>query len=91
MAFGSRTENRFLNTENLVIVTTNASFIAIMAVGTTAIIVLAGIDLSIGSIYAMAAIVGAMLLSRLNSGAGDQGLGVWMAVPILLLTEQWGQ
>lgn len=85
VAFGSQTENRFLNTENLIIVTTNASFIAIMAVGMTAIIVLAGIDLSIGSIYALAAILGGMVLAKVNAGAGPEGMSGWSAVPILLI------
>jgi ribose transport system permease protein len=80
-AFGPRTVNKFLDTENLIIVTTNASFIAIMAVGMTAIIILAGIDLSVGSIYALAAILGAMAL---RSGLGEHP-GAASAVPLALL------
>jgi ribose/xylose/arabinose/galactoside ABC-type transport system permease subunit len=69
-AFGQRTVNRFFESENLLNITTTASFIAVMAVGMTAIITLAGIDLSIGSIYAIAAIFGAMVLKKLDPGAG---------------------
>lgn len=82
VAFGTRTVNKFLDTENLVIVTTNASFIAIMAVGMTAIIVLAGIDLSIGSIYALAAIIGGMALRYLETVS--PGAGVWASVPVAI-------
>lgn len=62
--------SRFLNKENLVIQTTNASYFAVMAVGMTAVIILAGIDLSIGSIYALAALVGAMAVNQLGAGSG---------------------
>lgn len=71
------TVNRFLNVTNLTQVATQASFIAIMAVGMTAIIVLAGIDLSIGSIYGLAAFVGAMAMSTL-----DASVGWWISVPV---------
>lgn len=83
IAFGTRTVNKFLDTENLVIVTTNASFIAIMAVGMTAIIVLAGIDLSIGSIYAFAAIIGGMALQYLETK--NPGASVWASVPVAIV------
>lgn len=64
-AIGQVSASRFLNLANLVTITTSASFIAVMAVGMTAIIVLAGIDLSIGSIYGIAALVGALALRSL--------------------------
>lgn len=69
LAFGSTTVSKFLNKENLVSQTTNASYIAVMAVGMTAIIILAGIDLSIGSIYALAALLGAQALNLLGKDA----------------------
>jgi len=69
--------NRFLNVTNLTQIATQASFIAIMAVGMTAIIVLAGIDLSIGSIYGLAAYVGAMAMSTL-----EPTVGFWVSVPV---------
>lgn len=64
-----RRVNRFLDVENLVLLAKDASFIAIMAVGMTAVIVLGGIDLSVGSIYAVAALVGAMSLRAVQAGA----------------------
>lgn len=61
--------NKFLNKENLVGVATVSSFIAIMAVGMSGIIIMGGIDLSIGSVYALAAIVGAFALQKLGTEA----------------------
>lgn len=80
--------NRFLDSQNLVQVANNASYIAVMAVGMTAIIALAGIDLSIGSIYALAALAGAFALRELERSTGlavalPVGLGVCMAVGAL--------
>ncbi|MDX2131843.1 MAG: ABC transporter permease [Planctomycetota bacterium] len=67
------TVNRFLDFENLVLVAKDASFIAIMAVGMTAVIVIGGIDLSVGSMYALAALLGALALRALQ--------GHWLGVP----------
>ena len=61
------TVNKFLDFENIVLLAKEASFIAIMAVGMTAIIVMGGIDLSVGSIYALAALLGAMALRALQA------------------------
>lgn len=62
--------NTFLNTRNLIQLANNASFIAVMAVGMTAVIVTAGIDLSVGSIYALAGILGGMLVRSLAPETG---------------------
>lgn len=80
-AFGSGTVSKFFNRDNLVSQTTYASYIAVMAVGMTAIIILAGIDLSIGSIYALAALLGAMALNWVGVQAGTaKMLAVGLAV-----------
>src|SRR5690606_33977185 len=79
--FGSVVVNRFFDKENLVLLTTRASYIAVMAVGMTAIIILAGIDLSVGSTYAVAAVVGALMLATL-----DPSTSAWLSVPVALLT-----
>ncbi len=68
-AFGSRVSNRFLERENLLNLANKASYFAVIAVGMTAVIILAGIDLSVGSIYALAAMVGAMAVSGLDAQA----------------------
>ncbi len=75
IAVRRREVNKFLNVENLVLLAKDASFIAIMAVGMTAIIVMGGIDLSVGSIYALAALLGAMALRALQAGALGVGYG----------------
>ncbi|MCC6676355.1 MAG: ABC transporter permease [Phycisphaerales bacterium] len=59
--------NRFLNKENLVLLVKDASFIAVMAVGMTAVILLGGIDLSVGSIYAFSAMLGALMLRAIQA------------------------
>ena len=46
--------NNFLNSYTLIQTATDASFFAIMAVGATIVIISGGIDLSVGSIYALA-------------------------------------
>lgn len=72
--------NTFLNTDNLIAVATGSSFYAIMAIGAVGVIVMAGIDLSIGSIYAIAAVVGAVVMRKL--GADAPGI---LAVPLLIV------
>ncbi len=72
--------NRFFNKDNLISVGTYASFIAIMAVGMTGIIVMGGIDLSVGSIYALAAVVGATALQA--AGLAAPGISAWAVVPL---------
>ena len=54
--------NSFWNSFTLVQVATDASFFAIMAIGATVVIISGGIDLSVGSIYALAGVVMALLL-----------------------------
>lgn len=73
------TVNKFLDFENIVLLAKDASFIAIMAVGMTAVIVLGGIDLSVGSIYALAALLGATALRALQ--AQWLGTPAGMSVP----------
>ncbi len=76
--FGRKTVNKFLDKENLVLVAKDASFIAIMAVGMTAVIILAGIDLSVGSIYGLSALIGAMALRDI---AGDEA-SLFLSLPL---------
>ena len=49
-------KNKFLNAQNLIQLAKDTSFIAIMAVGATFVIISGGIDLSVGSIYAFASV-----------------------------------
>ncbi len=54
--------NNFLNSHTLIQTATDASFFAIMAVGATIVIISGGIDLSVGSIYALAGTTMALVL-----------------------------
>lgn len=56
--------NKFLRADNLVQLAKNTSFFAIMAVGASLVILSGGIDLSVGSIYALSAVAGAMVLHK---------------------------
>lgn len=78
-------QNKFLRKDNLILVATFASFIAIMAVGMTGIIVMGGIDLSIGSVYALALVCSASILNKWQAGAGDSVISGWAVVPIGIL------
>ncbi len=90
-----RRVNKFLDVENIVLLAKDASFIAIMAVGMTAIIVMGGIDLSVGSSYALAALVGTIVLRALQANAlgvpgsgtvpSEGGASAWASVPVGLL------
>ena len=62
--------NDFWNSHTLVQTATDASFFAIMAIGATVVILSGGIDLSVGSIYALAG-VGMALLLRAVGPMGD--------------------
>jgi len=58
--------NNFLNTYTLIQTATDASFFAIMAVGATLVIISGGIDLSVGSVYALAGVAAAMVLRAIG-------------------------
>ena len=60
--------NNFLNSYTLIQTATDASFFAIMAVGATVVIISGGIDLSVGSIYALAGVAAAMVLRAHGAG-----------------------
>lgn len=62
--------NGFWNSATLVQTATDASFFAIMAVGAAIVIISGGIDLSVGSIYALAGVASAMLLRGVGPLSG---------------------
>jgi ribose transport system permease protein len=79
--------NSFLNSYTLIQTATDASFFAVMAVGATVVIISGGIDLSVGSIYALAGTTMALALraagpSLSGPGAVLLGLGICLAVGI---------
>jgi ribose transport system permease protein len=59
--------NNFLNPSTLLQVATDTSFFAIMAVGMTVVIISGGIDLSVGSIYALSGVASALALKSMGS------------------------
>jgi ribose/xylose/arabinose/galactoside ABC-type transport system permease subunit len=59
--------NKFFNAETLTQIAKDTSFFAIMAVGMTVVIITAGIDLSVGSVYALAAVAGAIYMNQFGS------------------------
>jgi ribose transport system permease protein len=82
-----RTVNNFLNSHTLIQTATDASFVAIMAVGATIVIISGGIDLSVGSVYALAGVAMGLVLRGVptlgGAGAVLLGMGVSVAVGIL--------
>ncbi len=91
LIYRERQVNKFFDLDNLFLNLVFASFYAVMAVGVTAVIATGGIDLSIGSIYALAALFGAIFL-RYDWSAGfpePQVLGSsafwWIAIVLGLI------
>src|SRR5712691_9165429 len=58
--------NNFLNSNTLIQTATDASFFAVMAVGATFVIISGGIDLSVGSVYALAGVTMALIMRALG-------------------------
>ena len=56
----------FLTTYNIGIVIRQVSFIAIVAIGQTLVLLTAGIDLSVGSIAGLTSIIGSLIMVHLN-------------------------
>jgi ribose/xylose/arabinose/galactoside ABC-type transport system permease subunit len=75
-----RTVNNFLNSYTLIQTATDTSFFAIMAVGATVVIISGGIDLSVGSIYALAGVATAMVLRAYGPAEGAAAVAVGFAV-----------
>jgi ribose/xylose/arabinose/galactoside ABC-type transport system permease subunit len=59
--------NNFLNPNTLLQTMTDASFFAIMAVGMTAVVISSGIDLSVGSIFALSGVATAIALRAMGA------------------------
>lgn len=71
-------ESRFLSVVNLQNVAVQSSIVAVLALGQVLVILTAGIDLSVGSVAALASVTGALAF------AGG-GAGVWV-IPAMLAT-----
>jgi ribose/xylose/arabinose/galactoside ABC-type transport system permease subunit len=75
-------KNKFLNAQNLAQLAKDTSFFAIMAVGATFVIIAGGIDLSVGAIYALASVLGAMVFRMFGPDGPHADASAWMAVPL---------
>ncbi|MCK6457482.1 MAG: ABC transporter permease [Phycisphaerae bacterium] len=79
--------NKFLQRANFDNILKSCSWTAVMAVGATVLIIAGGIDLSVGSIYCLAAVSGAMLLRAFGpTGPWDGASAVWGGIAGVLLT-----
>src|SRR5690349_17816817 len=76
--------NNFWNSNTLIQTATDASFFAIMAIGATIVIISGGIDLSVGSIYALAGTTMALVLRDVGTGTS------WTAVEGFLICSAVG-
>jgi len=76
------TVNNFLNSYTLIQTATDASFFAIMAVGATIAIISGGIDLSVGSVYALAGVTTAMVLRSLGPADPLVAVAIGLAVSL---------
>jgi ribose/xylose/arabinose/galactoside ABC-type transport system permease subunit len=76
--------NKFLNAQNLIQLAKDTSFIAIMAVGATFIIISGGIDLSVGATYALASVLGALVFHAFGPdaarAAGSPAMGTVLGI-----------
>jgi ribose transport system permease protein len=73
-------KNKFLNARSLVTLAKQTSFIAIMAVGMAVVIISGGIDLSVGAIYALASVVGALVLHHYGPSGPASATAPWLGV-----------
>lgn len=72
---GGRWPN-FLKADNLLNIANQIAVIAIVAIGATLVIVTAGIDLSVGSLIALAAVTCTLLIREVAGGAQATALGM---------------
>ena len=76
--------NNFLNWYTLIQTATDASFFAVMAVGATIVIISGGIDLSVGSIYALAGVTTALVLRGLGPMGGLQTFVIGLVISLAI-------
>jgi len=66
----------FATQQNLFNVTRNFAFVAIIAIGMTAVIITGGIDLSVGAVLVLSGMVIGMAMNA--------GMSIWLAIPLAL-------
>ena len=79
-------KNKFLNAQNLAQLAKDTSFIAIMAIGATFVIISGGIDLSVGAVYALASVLAAMAFRMYGPDGSHSTTSAWLSVPLGMLT-----
>jgi len=79
-------KNKFLNVQNLAQLAKDTSFIAIMAVGMSVVIIAGGIDLSVGSIYALSSVLGALVFQYYGTNGAGANTPPWLGVGLGALT-----
>ena len=67
----------FLMPDNLVTIAQRITVIAIIAIGMTMVIITAGIDLSVGSLIALSAVITGVMIRDVFSGTETGVLGLW--------------
>jgi ribose transport system permease protein len=77
-----RLVNNFLNPNTLLQTATDASFFAIMAVGATMVIISGGIDLSVGSVFALAGVTMGLVLRAWQPGSGFVAVAAGLALSV---------
>lgn len=68
----------FFTVGNMSIVLRNASFVGLVALGQTLVLLIGGIDLSVGAAAGLSAVVGALLLTQL-------GVSPYLVIPLTML------
>lgn len=79
-------KNKFFNARNLTQLAKDTSFIAIMAVGATFVIISGGIDLSVGATYALASVLGALVFYLFGPEGARSNLAPWLGVSLGIVT-----
>src|SRR5437762_9490104 len=75
-------KNKFFNAQNLAQLAKDTSFIAIMAVGATFVIISGGIDLSVGAIYALSSVLAAIAFHHFGPDGPQSSVSPWLSVPL---------
>jgi ribose transport system permease protein len=78
-------KNKFLNAQSLTQLAKDTSFIAIMAVGATIVIISGGIDLSVGATYALASVAAGLFFNHYGPEGTSSGAPHWFTVPVGIL------
>jgi len=74
--------NKFFNAQNLAQLAKDTSFTAIMAVGMCVVIISGGIDLSVGAIFALASVLGALAFHHFGPEGTAAGASPWLGVAL---------